>query len=286
MHALPLQAACARRQRARENTCPECALALCLSRYDCFLLFVSFSFLSGPCQARGGGGGGGASEAGDRVINQILTEIDGVGAAKSVFVIGATNRPDILDPAITRPGRLDQLIYIPLPDLKGRLSILQVRRRLIRQKMELWGVVLRCAQPSAVTRARMCSVCVCCVCTCVRHVLCVQAALRKSPVAKGVDLGEIAAATQVRLQGWPRGEGNGKPAPPISHPHTSHQCLSPTVTFRHFLARSLAPLHPSCPPPRASRAPTSLRSASVPPSSPSASPSPRTLTGRSSSRTA
>ena len=46
-----------------------------------------------------GGSGGGSSEAGDRVINQILTEIDGVGARKAVFVIGATNRPDILDNA-------------------------------------------------------------------------------------------------------------------------------------------------------------------------------------------
>eukprot|EP00621_Florenciella_sp_RCC1693_P006841 CAMPEP_0182532736 /NCGR_PEP_ID=MMETSP1323-20130603/12259_1 /TAXON_ID=236787 /ORGANISM="Florenciella parvula, Strain RCC1693" /LENGTH=255 /DNA_ID=CAMNT_0024742525 /DNA_START=1 /DNA_END=768 /DNA_ORIENTATION=- len=70
-----------------------------------------------------GSGSGGASEAGDRVINQILTEIDGVGSKKSVFVIGATNRPDILDSAVTRPGRLDQLIYIPLPDLKSRMSI-------------------------------------------------------------------------------------------------------------------------------------------------------------------
>jgi transitional endoplasmic reticulum ATPase len=70
-----------------------------------------------------GGSGGGSSEAGDRVINQILTEIDGVGQRKSVFVIGATNRPDILDNAVTRPGRLDQLIYIPLPDYESRLSI-------------------------------------------------------------------------------------------------------------------------------------------------------------------
>lgn len=68
-------------------------------------------------------GSGGSSEAGDRVINQILTEIDGVGARKNVFVIGATNRPDILDPAVIRPGRLDQLIYIPLPDLKSRSAI-------------------------------------------------------------------------------------------------------------------------------------------------------------------
>ena len=61
----------------------------------------------------------------DRVINQILTEMDGIGAKKNVFVIGATNRPDILDPAIMRPGRLDQLMYIPMPDYESRLSILQ-----------------------------------------------------------------------------------------------------------------------------------------------------------------
>ena len=74
-------------------------------------------------------GGGGSSEAGDRVINQILTEIDGVGARKNVFVIGATNRPDILDPAVIRPGRLDQLIYIPLPDLKSRMAIFKAALR-------------------------------------------------------------------------------------------------------------------------------------------------------------
>lgn len=74
-------------------------------------------------------GGAGGSEAGDRVINQILTEIDGVGARKNVFVIGATNRPDILDPAVIRPGRLDQLIYIPLPDLKSRIAIFQAALR-------------------------------------------------------------------------------------------------------------------------------------------------------------
>jgi transitional endoplasmic reticulum ATPase len=74
-------------------------------------------------------GGAGSSEAGDRVINQILTEIDGVGARKNVFVIGATNRPDILDPAVIRPGRLDQLIYIPLPDLKSRIAIFKAQLR-------------------------------------------------------------------------------------------------------------------------------------------------------------
>merc|ERR1711937_131668 len=76
-----------------------------------------------------GSGSSGSSEAGDRVINQILTEIDGVGARKNVFVIGATNRPDILDPAVIRPGRLDQLIYIPLPDFKSRLAIFKASLR-------------------------------------------------------------------------------------------------------------------------------------------------------------
>jgi len=66
---------------------------------------------------------GDAGGAGDRVINQILTEMDGMNSKKNVFIIGATNRPDIIDSAIMRPGRLDQLIYIPLPDIKSRLQI-------------------------------------------------------------------------------------------------------------------------------------------------------------------
>ncbi|KAJ9103896.1 AAA ATPase cdc48 [Naganishia friedmannii] len=79
--------------------------------------------------SRRGGGGGDAGGAGDRVLNQMLTEMDGMGAKKNVFVIGATNRPDQLDPALMRPGRLDQLIYIPLPDELARLSILEAALR-------------------------------------------------------------------------------------------------------------------------------------------------------------
>merc|ERR1719324_1927990 len=82
-----------------------------------------FDELDSIAKARGGGGGD-AGGAGDRVINQILTEMDGVGSKKQVYIVGATNRPDILDPAITRPGRLDQLIYIPLPDEPSRASII------------------------------------------------------------------------------------------------------------------------------------------------------------------
>ena len=75
--------------------------------------------------AGGGGGGGDAGGASDRVLNQLLTEMDGVGAKKNLFFIGATNRPDILDEALIRPGRLDQLIYIPLPDKPSRVNIIK-----------------------------------------------------------------------------------------------------------------------------------------------------------------
>lgn len=104
-----------------------------------------FDELDSIAKSRGGSSGdaGGAS---DRVINQVLTEMDGMGAKKNVFIIGATNRPDIIDGAVMRPGRLDQLIYIPLPDEKSRMSIL-------------------------------------------------KAALRKSPIAKDVDVDFLAKAT-------------------------------------------------------------------------------------------
>ncbi|NXX78894.1 TERA ATPase, partial [Urocolius indicus] len=87
-----------------------------------------FDELDSIAKARGGniGDGGGAA---DRVINQILTEMDGMSTKKNVFIIGATNRPDIIDPAILRPGRLDQLIYIPLPDEKSRVAILRANLR-------------------------------------------------------------------------------------------------------------------------------------------------------------
>lgn len=87
-----------------------------------------FDELDSIAQQRGGsqGDGGGAA---DRVMNQLLTEMDGVGAKKNVFIIGATNRPDIIDTALMRPGRLDQLLYIPMPDYESRLSILRATLR-------------------------------------------------------------------------------------------------------------------------------------------------------------
>ncbi|AIF69377.1 ATPase AAA [Palaeococcus pacificus DY20341] len=65
----------------------------------------------------------------DRLINQLLTEMDGIEENSGVVIIAATNRPDILDPALLRPGRFDRLILVPAPDEKARLEILKVHTR-------------------------------------------------------------------------------------------------------------------------------------------------------------
>jgi len=76
-----------------------------------------------------GGSSGDAGGAGDRVMNQMLTEMDGMNPSKQIFVVAATNRPDIIDPAIRRPGRLDQTIFVDLPDFPARIGIFQACTR-------------------------------------------------------------------------------------------------------------------------------------------------------------
>lgn len=106
-----------------------------------------------------GSGNGGGGEASDRVINQLLTEMDGIGAKKNVFIIGATNRPDILDDALLRPGRLDQLVYIPLPDLKSRISILKsvLRKVPIDQNVSLEFIGKMCEKFSGADLKELCN---------------------------------------------------------------------------------------------------------------------------------
>lgn len=78
------------------------------------------------------GGGGDSSGASERVVNMLLTEMDGFNERKQVFLIAATNRPDIIDPAMLRPGRLDKLVFVPLPDQEGRGSILKTLLKTVR----------------------------------------------------------------------------------------------------------------------------------------------------------
>jgi cell division protease FtsH len=77
---------------------------------------------------RGAGMGGGHDER-EQTLNQLLVEMDGFGANEGVIIIAATNRPDILDPALLRPGRFDRQVYVGAPDIKGREEILKVHSR-------------------------------------------------------------------------------------------------------------------------------------------------------------
>jgi len=77
---------------------------------------------------RGAGLGGGHDER-EQTLNQLLVEMDGFGVNEGVIILAATNRPDILDPALLRPGRFDRRIYVGLPDIKGREAILKVHAR-------------------------------------------------------------------------------------------------------------------------------------------------------------
>jgi transitional endoplasmic reticulum ATPase len=72
------------------------------------------------------GSGAGEPQVTERVVNTILAEMDGIEELQAVVVIGATNRPTLIDPALMRPGRLDELIYITAPDTEGRFHILNI----------------------------------------------------------------------------------------------------------------------------------------------------------------
>lgn len=116
-----------------------------------------FDELDSVGQARGSGMGD-AGGAGDRVLNQLLTEMDGAGAKKNLFFIGATNRPAILDEALIRPGRLDQLIYIPLPDKPSRVSIIKavLRKSPVADNVNLDFLASQCEGFSGADMTELC----------------------------------------------------------------------------------------------------------------------------------
>ncbi|KAG1695638.1 hypothetical protein DVH05_019377 [Phytophthora capsici] len=87
---------------------------------------VFFDEIDALASTRGAGGSSGAS---DRVLSQLLTELDGLEPLKRVLVVAATNRPDLLDPALMRPGRIDRALYVSPPDVPARQQILQIHTR-------------------------------------------------------------------------------------------------------------------------------------------------------------
>jgi ribosome biogenesis ATPase len=89
----------------------------------CVIFFDEFDSL---CPKRSDSGDNNSSQ---RVVNQLLTEMDGIEERKGVFLMAATNRPDIIDPAVLRPGRLDKILYVGLPETEDRVDILKALTR-------------------------------------------------------------------------------------------------------------------------------------------------------------
>ena len=94
---------------------------------------------------RGTGIGGGHDER-EQTLNQLLTEMDGFGANEGIIIIAATNRPDVLDPALLRPGRFDRQVTVALPDIKAREDILKVhaRNKILSKNVHLDSIAKRC----------------------------------------------------------------------------------------------------------------------------------------------
>jgi len=95
---------------------------------------------------RGAGLGGGNDER-EQTLNQMLVEMDGFEPNAGIIVIAATNRPDVLDPALLRPGRFDRQVVVPLPDLKGREQILKVHMRKVPVSSDVRADILARATP-------------------------------------------------------------------------------------------------------------------------------------------
>jgi len=95
---------------------------------------------------RGAGLGGGNDER-EQTLNQLLVEMDGFETGQGVIVIAATNRPDVLDPALLRPGRFDRQVVVPLPDIRGREQILNVHMRKVPIAPDVKGDVIARGTP-------------------------------------------------------------------------------------------------------------------------------------------
>jgi vesicle-fusing ATPase len=97
---------------------------------------IIFDELDAVCKQRGSGAGGGTG-VGDSVVNQLLSKLDGVDALNNILLIGMTNRKDMIDEALMRPGRLEVHLEIGLPDERGRVDILKIHTAKIRASNRL-----------------------------------------------------------------------------------------------------------------------------------------------------
>ena len=97
---------------------------------------------------RGAGLGGGNDER-EQTLNQLLVEMDGFEANEGIILIAATNRPDVLDPALLRPGRFDRQITVPNPDVGGREKILKVHMRKVPLAPDIDPRPSRAARPAS-----------------------------------------------------------------------------------------------------------------------------------------
>lgn len=88
----------------------------------------------------------------EQTLNQLLTEMDGFDGKKGVVILAATNRPEILDPALLRPGRFDRRVPVELPDLKGRVDILKVHAKKVKiaDSIDFDAIAVRRQVPKAV----------------------------------------------------------------------------------------------------------------------------------------
>lgn len=94
------------------------------------IFFDEIDAIGGERSGGGGGGGGGSgSSVRERVLAQMLTEMDGVHALQNVTIVAATNRPDLIDSALMRPGRIDRIVYVRLPDAETRAEIFRIKMR-------------------------------------------------------------------------------------------------------------------------------------------------------------
>jgi ATP-dependent metalloprotease FtsH len=123
-------------QRVEQIPTVDYVYDLCLDRHNCFVAnnlivhncIIFVDEIDAVGRMRGAGVGGGSDER-EQTLNQILSEMDGFSPTETVIVVAATNRPDVLDPALLRPGRFDRHITIDRPTWQGRLAILKIHTR-------------------------------------------------------------------------------------------------------------------------------------------------------------